>query len=394
VKEANAMTKLSHSAALAALTLASCGLASFGLLSCGKEEAGKVSLPPAAVAPVAAAPIRVETILASAQEVAAPVFATGTSQPIRKADLAPAMSARIEKIYVREGQRVKAGQILLTLDGKSAQLGAEQARAQAAASAAQADQLDADYQRLAPLAERGSVAASRLEQLDSQRKAARAQSRAAQSAAGAAGKVAQNAILRAPFPGTIVDLPHEVGEMAAGNGSLARLVDLSRLEIHVRVAARDLGRLSVSDSVRAAFPQLGVTAAGTIATIGLEVDPATSTAEVVAVIPNPDGSLRGGLFTELELAPAQKRRALIVPKTAVAGAGATASVFAVEGGKAARRAVAVVPFDASRVEITKGLPDGTAIVAGQLDRVRDGAQVSAAPRPDVTSAAQAVEETP
>lgn len=383
------MTKLSKSAALAALSLASCGLATF-ITGCGKEEAPKVSLPPAAAAPKAA-PIRVETTVVATREVAAPVFATGTSQPIRKADLAPAMSARIEKIYVREGQQVKAGQILLSLDGKSAQLGAEQARASAAASAAQADQLDADYQRLAPLAERGSVAQSRLEQLDSQRKAARAQTRAAQSAASAAGKVAQNAILRAPFPGTIVDLPHEVGEMAAGNGSLARLVDLSRLEIHVRVAARDLGRLSVSDGVRATFPQLGVTAAGTISTIGLEVDPATSTAEVVAVIPNPDGALRGGLFTELELAPAQKRRALIIPKTAVAGTGAAASVFAVEDGKATRRSVEVLPFDATRVEITKGLTDGTAIVISQLDRVREGSQVSAS---EVTSAAKAVEETP
>lgn len=402
------MTKLSKSAALAALSLASCGLATF-ITGCGKEDANKVSMPPAAAAP-AAAPIRVETFIAETREVSAPVYATGTSQPIRKADLAPAMSARIEKIYVREGDRVKTGQTLIALDGKSAQLGAEQARAQAAASAAQADQLDADYQRLAPLAERGSVAASRLEQLDSQRKAARAQARAAQSAAGAAGKVAQNAILRAPFAGTIVDLPHEVGEMAAGNGSLARLVDLSRLEIHVRVAARDLGRISVADSVRATFPQLGVTATGTIATIGLEVDPATSTAEVVAVIPNADGALRGGLFTELELAPAQKRRALLIPKAAVSGSGGAAAVFAVIDGKAARRAVEALPFDEGHVEITKGLADGTTIIAGQLDRVRDGSQIaaggkakappsapSAPPRSepsDTTSTAKAVEETP
>lgn len=384
------MSTLSKSAALAVLSLASCGLASFGLAGCGKEDTQKVSLPPTASVPVAPAPIRVETVLAAASEVAAPVHGTGTSQPIRQADLAPAMNARIEKIYVREGQRVAAGQTLLALDGKSAQLGAEQARASAAASAAQADQLDADYQRLAPLAERGSVAASRLEQLDSQRKAARAQVRAAQSAAGAAGKLAQNAILRAPFAGTIVDLPHEVGEMASGSGSLARLVDLSRLEIHVRVAARDLGRLSVSDGVRATFPQLGLTSSGTIATIGLEVDPTTSTAEVVAVIPNPDGALRGGLFTELTLSPSRKRSAVILPKTAVAGAGAQASVLAVVDGKAVRRPVEVAPFDELRVEVVKGLEDGAVVIAGQLDRVREGSAVIASPVAPAAAAAAAV----
>jgi RND family efflux transporter MFP subunit len=251
------MMSYTRSVALAALVLA----------ACGEDGAKKISLqPPVAAADstaAAAAPAPVETIVAAAGEVAAAVNATGTSQPIRKADLAPAMSGRIEKIYVREGQHVAAGQILVALDGRTAQLGAEQARQAAAASAAQADQLDADHRRLEPLAQRGSVAASRLEQLDSQRRAARAQARAAQSAADAASRAAQNAILRAPFPGTIADLPHEVGELAS-TSTLARLVDLSELEIHVRVAARDLGRIAAADAVTAAFPQLGVTARGAV----------------------------------------------------------------------------------------------------------------------------------
>jgi len=364
------MTNHTKSVAPAALALAALALA-----ACGRSEAKELSLPPPATTPAAVAPARVETIVAAAGDVAAPVHATGTSQPIRKADLAPAMSARIEQIYVREGQHVDAGQLLVALDGRTAQLSAEQARQAAAASAAQADQLDADYKRLEPLAERGSIAASRLEQLDSQRKAARAQARAARSAADAASRAAGNAILRAPFAGTIVDLPHEVGELASMS-TLARLVDLSQLEVHVRVAARDLGRLSLGDSVTAAFPQLGATAQGTISRIGFEVDPTTSTAKVVAVVPNRDGKLRGGLFTELQIAPSTRRSAIVVPKTAVLGAGPQATVFVVTSGKATRRAVEIAPFDDARVEIVKGVADQTVIVAAQLDRVTDGAPVT------------------
>lgn len=361
------MTK-THAIATAALLLA----------ACGKDEPPKLSLPPASpTAPAAAAPARVETLVATAAELAAPVHATGTSQPLRKADLAPAMNGRIEKLYVREGDRVRAGQLLAAIDGRTAQLGAEQARAAAAASTAQADQLDADYQRLEPLARRGSIAASRLEQLESQRRAARAQARAAQSAAAAADRAATNAILRAPFAGTIADLPREVGELAAG-GPLVRLVDLSQIEVHVRVAARDLGRIAAADAVRATFPQLGLTAEGAVSRIGFEVDPTTSTAEVVAVIPNPGGALRGGLFAELQIAPAQKRRAVVVPRSAIAGAGAQAAVFAVVDGKAVRRPVEVAPFDDARVELVKGIAGGTVIVAAQLDRLTDGAPVVAA----------------
>ncbi len=333
------------------------------LAACGEAEGNKIELPPPPSSePQATTPPSIETITLAASEVAVPVYGTGNTEPVRKADLAPAMSGRIEKIHVREGQSVREGQILVTIDARASQLSAEQAHAAAAASEAQADQLDADYKRLEPLAERGSITASRLEQLESQRKAARAQARAAKSAANAATRVTTNAIVRAPFAGTIADLPREVGELAQGT-SVARLVDLSQLEVHVRVAARDLGRIAVGDRVVASFPQLGVRADGTIARIGLEVDPQTSTAEVVASIPNAKGELRGGLFAQIDVAPATKRTALVVPKSAVAGTGANAAVFTIEGGKTSRLPVEVAPFDETHVEIVGGVSPGAVIVA-------------------------------
>lgn len=365
-------------------------VAALVVAACGTSDPQKISLPVPG-APTAPQPTAVETIVAAPAELAAPVRATGTSQPIRKADLAPAMTARIEQLLVREGQDVRAGQPLVVLDGRAAELTAEQARSAAVAGRAQADQLDADYQRLAPLAERGSIAASRLEQLDSQRTAARAQARAAQIAAAAAARVAEHAVLRAPFAGTIVDLPHEVGELASG-GPLVRLVDLSGLEIHVRVAARDLGRLSRGDAVTARFPQAGATARGSIVTVGLEVEPTTDTAEVVAVIPNPDRALRAGLFAEIELQPARQRTAVVVPRTAIAAGSGQASVFAVVAGRAVRRAVEVAPFDDARVEIVKGLDTPAALVADRLDRLADGAAVTATPRP--AQPTQTAEATP
>ena len=354
-------------------------LAALLVAACNQSEAGKVSLPATASTPTTPPAARVETVVATAAEIAAPVHATGTTRPIRAADLAPAMTARIEKIYVREGQQVRAGQVLVALDGRAAALGAEQARASAAAASAHAEQLDADYRRLEPLAARGSIAASRLEQLASQRTAARAQAKAADRAAAAAGRAATNATVHAPFAGTIVDLPHEVGELASMT-PIARLVDLSRVEVHVRVAARDLARIAVGDPITARFPQVDLTARGTIATIGLELDPTTSTAEVVAIIDNADRAVRGGLFAELAIDPARRRTAIVVPRTAVLGTGAQTAVYAIEGGKAVRRAVEVAPFDDTRVEITSGLTGATTVVAGQLDRVRDGAPVDAQPR--------------
>jgi membrane fusion protein (multidrug efflux system) len=107
------------------------------------------------------------------------------------------------------------------------------------------------------------------------------------------------------------------------------------------------------------------------------------------VVPNPDGRLRGGLFAELEIAPSVRRTAIVVPRTAIQGAASQASVFVVLGGKATRRAVEIAPFDEARVEIVKGVAAGAVLVAARLDRVSDGAPVTA--RPDPTSAARTAE---
>lgn len=342
------------------------------------SNANQAQLPPAAGgdggAAVVRAPQAVEQGPIARAAVSAPVRSTGTTRPLRAANLASATSARIEKILVKEGDKVRAGQALLRLDARAASLAVSQAEASAAALEAQATRLSADYERLAPLVQKGAVAQSRVDQLASQRDAAKSQVEAAKAATDAARRVAVDATLSAPFAGTVVDVPVEVGEMS-GSGTLVRLIDLSAVEVSVRINERDLGRVSAGDAVRAVFPGVGSEATGKVQRVGLEVDPANRTAELIVELPNPKGELRAGVFAELEITPSATRDAILVPRAALTGGSGDQAVFVIEGGVAKRRAVKTQPFDDLRVEVTEGLQGGEIIALAGVDRLGEGTPV-------------------
>ncbi len=305
--------------------------------------------------------------------VSAPVRTTGTTRPTRAANLATAASARIEKILVKEGDQVRQGQALLRLDARAAELAVSQAEATAAALHSQAARLATDHARLAPLAQKGAIAQSRVDQLATQRDATQSQAAAADAATNAARRAAADATLSAPFAGTVVSVPVEVGEMS-GNGTVVRLIDLSIVEVSVRVSERDLSRVAAGDAVRATFPGLGSAAEGKVARVGLEVDPSTRTAELIVELPNPKGTLRSGAFVELDVIPSVTREAILIPRSAMASEDA---LFVIEGSVAKRRTVRAQPFDDTRLEVTEGLKGTELIALSGADRLAEGTLVRA-----------------
>lgn len=359
--------------------------ASGGLAACGRSEGG-VSLPPV---PATAAPMAlpVETAVLAPSRLVVPVRATGTAVAARIAEIGSPFAARVESIAVAEGDRVEEGALLLRLDDAQSRLQVSQANASATAARVQADQARADRERLAPLAERGSIASSRVDQLGAQAAAAEAQAAAARSATSAARKLVGDAAVRAPFAGTVVDIGVELGELANRPGYLVRLVDLSTLEITVRVAARHLADLAPGDRVVARFPDLKRTVEGTVTRLGHEVDPATRTVEVVAAIQNPDGTIPSGVFVEVEITPQSKREGLAVPRSAVAQGEAGAFVYRVDGGVARAMPVTVEPLDTGRVVLVSGVEAGVTLVMSGVDGLVDGAAITsrtAAPAAAVT----------
>ena len=361
----------------------------FGLLltvltlacACGRGEA-RVNLP-TAPANGETAPLAVPTLRLAREQVSVAVTASGTTEPIRASNISPAISGRIEHIDIEEGQHVTAGQVLVRLDGTLHQLVATQAGQAAAAAHTQAEQVASDYERMAPLARAGSIPAGRADDLARAQTAAASQAAAASSAASAAASVVRDTLVRAPFDGDIAQIPVEIGEMATQMPAtiIARLVDLSSVEVKAQVNEADFARLSVGDPVHAHVPSMNLDLDGQVARLGLELNPMTRSGEVVVQIPNTERRLRGGLFVELRVEPSRTREAMLVPRVAVSAAEGPATAYVIEGGVAHARQVEVRRFDDDRVEIVSGLEPGQEVAAGSLTELTDGRAVTSGVAP-------------
>lgn len=230
---------------------------------------------------------------------------SGTTEPLRESRVASGAMGRVQEIKVKEGELVKKGQVLLTLDVRAARLQASQAGSNAAAARVQAAQLKREVERMEPLVQQGVVPQAQLDQLISQQKAASYSAKAAQGSQSLASKGVQDGKILAPFDGRVVEIPVEVGEMVTPSPSaVVRVADLSRLKVRVLLHERSLPRLRVGQPVVARFPSVDHTARGEVTFIAYEVDSATRNVEVTAEVDNPKGLLRPGMFVEVDIEPA------------------------------------------------------------------------------------------
>lgn len=272
-------------------------------ISCADDTA-KMALPQApepiqGLAAVAEAPTDAPPPKPQGSEV---IRATATALPLRSSRVASGAAGRILSIEIQEGQQVAQGQPLMRLDVRTSQLQASQAGSSAEAAQVNVRQLNDEVEKVKALVEQGAVPKAQLDQLEYQRDYAVHSLRAAQGSVKLARKGVGDGVITAPFAGTIVEIPVEVGEMATPGGApVVRLLDLSSVELRAQVHERELPRLAVGSALLARFPSVHIDRPGVVERIGVEVDPATRTVEVITHIPNPDGKLFAGMFVELEI---------------------------------------------------------------------------------------------
>ena len=348
-----------------------------GLAGCKEQGEKLTQLPAAETATQQVEAVSVEVTAVKRESVARDVVATGTTEPVRDADLSPQMTGRIAAITVKEGDKVKAGAILAKLDAMEASLRVESTAANAASTQANYELAKSEYERMAPLAEKGTVTAQQLQRLAGQRDALKAAADAAKVGQADAARNVTNTSVKAPFAGVISKVTAEVGEVATMVPAtvLMRLVDLSSVDVRVPVHERELSRIAIGNKVTAKFPSMGVSAQGTVTFISPEIDPRTRSAEVVTRIPNPDSAYRAGMFTEISIAPKGSQESLVVPKAAVGGAGEKRYVFVLNGDSVEQRPVKVSPIDADTVEVLEGVKVDEEVVSTGIGRLSNGLHV-------------------
>jgi membrane fusion protein (multidrug efflux system) len=230
------------------------------------------------------------------------VVATGELVSPVRSELAVRMPGRVGKVYVDEGDKVRKGQPLLTLETQYLLLDLKRADAEVARARAAAADAERDFKRKQELLAKESVAKAAFDRSETAFQAAQATTQSAQASRDLARQHLADAVLVSPITGVIAERRTDVGERL-GEASVAFVVaQTSPIKLRFRLPERYLANLRQGQTVRATVdPYPGEVFAGRVTQISGVIDSATRTVAVETELANRDGRLSPGLFARVEI---------------------------------------------------------------------------------------------
>ena len=361
--------------------------------------------------PAAQAQPAIETVggirVGAAQREALPVLreASGTVASIRTAEIAARAMGTVQEVLAREGDAVKAGQLLVTLDERELAQNRSAARAaldeasaardaagrDVAAAEAQLDVAEKTLARFRSLREQNAVAPHEFDEVESRQKSAaagvegaRAHQRQAEAAyqrraseSTAAETVLSYARIPAPFDGVIVRRGIEPGMMAAPGRPLLTVEDTSRYRLEVMLDAAQSSGLHRGAKIRVRLDAFSAKdMEGSVAELQPGADALSQTQRVRIDLP-PVPALRAGLFGRAWF-PAGEKQSITAPRAALVERGQLVGVYIVDSSGTARwRVITAGDALGDRVEVLSGLSDGDRLVLNPENRSLDGKRVEA-----------------
>jgi RND family efflux transporter MFP subunit len=292
------------------------------------------------------------------------------------------VSAEVKAISVREGDRVKRGQVLGRLDTAELELRLRQAEQTASSAAAQRDISRRALENNRALVAQGFISSTGL------------QTSVSNAAAGLARKSLGDAVLTAPISGLVSQRLVQPGEKVSMDAKLLEIVDLSRMELEAAIAPEDIAVLTVGSPATLHIDGLAEPLTARVARINPSAQ--TGSRAITAYLSvDAHPALRQGLFAKGSIQTARKQ-ALAVPVSAVRTDQGSPYVLLVQGGKAVRQPVQLgLRGDVAGqpwVEIVAGLSDGAQVLAASVGSVRDGTPVRlAAAAPAVAASTTAAD---
>lgn len=314
------------------------------------------------VAPaVLAAPLSTFTVAPAAGS--ATYVAEAVAEAVRQSVIAAQVPARITEVRVRAGDAVKAGQVLVRLDARTAADQVASSQAQVAAEQARLEAARRDYERNKRLYEKRYISQAAMEQAEAQFKAAEAQARASIAQAGVAATQSSYTTLTAPYAGIVAAVAAEVGDMATPGMPLVTLYDPAELRVVAQVPESHAANLAAGKPVSVAIPVSG-NPARTLevsrVTILPTINAATHTREVRVPLPPTVDGVAPGMFARITfpLATAAAPR-ITIPPSAVVRRPEFAAVYVVDAnGRAQLRQVRLGRDSGDGVEVAAGLAPG------------------------------------
>lgn len=357
-------------------------LAAVGARSVVKSrQAAQAAPAPAPMTAEAAAPVLEflpsDLVTVTPRDLRQTLAASGSLRAYHQATVKARVSGEVREVLVREGETVKAGQVLVRMDEADYRARVAQAEGALLAARGQLDIAAKARENNRALLERGFISKNAYDTASSQYDIAQANVNAAQGGLDVSRKALGDTVIRAPIAGVVASRSVQPGEKVSADNKLLDVVDLGRMEMEVAVPTSDIIAIAPGQEVTVRVEGLPQPLPATVARINPATQAGSRSILTYLQLDNPENRLRAGMFGEARLTLSKKTGVLAVPPAALQGSGGNVYVYLIEQDKLARRQVQTgitgSDGDATLIEITAGLEAGARIVRSNLGNLPAGA---------------------
>lgn len=358
---------------------AAIGLAAVFLAACsepGDQARADAARTPPPV-PVIARPVALKTVPLR-------LGAIGTVQPFVSVAVKARIDGQLDKVHFREGDTVRRGQRLFSLDPRALQAALAEAEANLAKDRALLANAERQSARYADLLKRNFISREAYNQIRTEEATARATVQADEAAVANARVQLAYATISSPIDGVVGRVLIQQGNMVAANGDDPLVVINQVSPIHVDFALPEQHLEEVRQAMARgpvtveAVPQEGAgrPATGTLGFVDNAVDPATGMIRLRATCPNRDRALWPGQYVRTELVLGERRDAMVVPGAAVQSGRDGPFVYVVNADASVElRPVRAGRSVAGETVIDQGVAAGELVVVDGHSRLAPGARV-------------------
>ena len=313
-------------------------------------------------------PVNVKTMMVQQETADGQQGYSGTIEEMSGSSLSFASVGTLRSVNVSEGQMIRQGQLIATIDETSLKSAHE------AALAAKEQALDAE-QRMKLLHDAGSLPEIKWIEVQTQ-------VRQAISAEKMAKKALTDTRLYAPFSGYVAEKQAEAGQSVAPGVPIVKLVRIDHVKVSISVPEEEIAQIHTGQSLQVKVPALGgKTFEAKVAEKGVTADALSRSYEVKGIIGNPQHELLPGMIAEVHLGTMgtsqHKEQSITLPAEIIQiDADNRPFVWTVVDNKAQKAYVTLGQNIGDNVQISKGLKAGDKVICEGQQKVSNGMKVN------------------
>jgi membrane fusion protein (multidrug efflux system) len=307
---------------------------------------------------------------------------------LNEVELRPQVSGYITGIHFKEGDKVKKGQKLYSIDRQQSEATYKQAVANLSVQEASLERARKDVERYRELDKQDAIARQQVDYAEAAYESAQKQVEAAKATVQSVQTNVRYSTIVAPFDGTIGISAVKLGaSVTPGQTLLNTISSDDPVAVDITVDQNEIYRFtqllarkdSKNDSTfRLAFRNDVYPQSGKISVIDRAVDPQTGTIKMRLVFPNPDHTLRAGMSGTLRVL-SQAQQTVVIPFKAVNEQLGEFYVYMADSAKATQRKVILGKQVGRNIIIKDGLKAGETIVTEGIQNLREGTPINVTP---------------